>query len=264
MKITFLTLLFCTSITVFGQNVLLNEQFESGIPTDWTLINKDGLTPDASVSEYTDAWITVADPYDTNATNHCASATSFFTTTGNANRWLISPAITLANFGNVLKFKSASFDPSFPDNYTIKIGRDISKPDEFETLVTYLAEAPYWSEHELVFDTLGYNNETIYIAFVLISDDGNKLFLDDISFETEVNVGTNELGKITVNVFPNPTSDFIQVETNIENTTKEIYSIAGVKLFESTDTTLDVRSLKAGVYFIKINGTNQLVRFIKR
>ena len=69
---------------------------------------------------------------------------------------------------------------------------------------------------------------------------------------------------ITINVYPNPTNDFLNVTTSLDNSTKEIYSIAGVKLFETTDTTLDVRSLEAGVYFIKINGTNKLMRFIKR
>ena len=264
MKIIFIALLFSVSIAVFGQNVVLNEQFENGIPSDWTLINKDGLIPDSSVATYSNAWITVTDPFDTNAINQCASATSYFTTVGNANRWLISPAITLGGFGNVLSYKAASFDPSFPDNYIIKVGRDVSKPEEFETLVTYLAEAPYWKEHSLEFDTLGFNNETIYIAFVLTSDNGHKLFLDDISFVTEIPLATNELNTLTIQVYPNPTSDFLTVTTNLENTTKAIYSVAGVKLVETTEDTIDVRSLESGIYFVKTNGSNQLVRFVKK
>lgn len=253
------------SITAFGQTIIINEDFESGIPSSWTVINKDGLTPDASVSEYTEAWIGTTDPFDTSSTpNHCASATSFFTTTGNANRWLITPAITLAGFGNILEFKAASFDPSFPDNYMIKIGTDVNNPDGFTTLVTYLAEAPHWSTHSLNFDTLGYNNQTIHIAFVLISDNGHKLFLDDISFRVEDPVSTKETAAgVSVNIYPNPTADILNISVNGENVKKEIYNLAGQKLIQTTENAVNVQHLKPGIYLLKVENSDRLIKFIK-
>lgn len=253
------------SITAFGQTIIINEDFENGIPSSWTVINKDGLTSNASVSEYTEAWIGTTDPFDTNSSpNHCASATSFFTTTGNANRWLISPAITLADFGNILEFKAASFEPSFPDNYVIKIGTDVNNPDGFTSLVTYLAEAPYWSNHSLNFDTLGYNNQTIHIAFVLTSDNGHKLFLDDISFRVEDPVSTKEIkAGISVNIYPNPTTDILNISVNGDQLKKEIYSLAGQKLIQTTENAVNVQHLRPGIYLVKVEGSDRLIKFIK-
>lgn len=248
------------SFTLFGQNTILNENFENGIPSTWTILDKDGLTPNSDVSEYTNAWISLTDPFDTTHTNNCASATSYFTESGTANRWLVTPAITLANFGNVLTFKASSFDPSFPEDYTVKIGTDLSKPEMFTTLLTYVAETPYWSEHTLEFDTLGYNNETIYIAFVLSTTDGFKFYLDDVSFQTEVALATKNLTETTFQLYPNPAKDVITITSNAK---KEIFSITGEKLIETQAETVDISALNNGVYFVKIENSATILKFIK-
>lgn len=265
MKYQILILFTYISTLVFGQTNILDEKFESGIPASWKIVNQDGLTPESSVSEYTQAWITVNDPYDTSATvNQCASSTSYFTTAGNANRWLITPSLSLANYGNILRFKAASFDPSFPDSYTIKIGTDTTDLSTFQTIVTYISEAPYWSEHLMNLDTLGFNNQTIFIAFVLTSNNGFKLFLDDINFTIEDPLATENIAlQQTVQVYPNPTSDYLNFTATPENTFKYIYSLEGKQIASTESNQIDVRDLKAGVYFVKIDGINQLIRFIK-
>ncbi len=58
-----LTLAFLWSmIPVFGQTVVMSTDFQQGIPTNYTLVDNDGNTPDPLVAEYTSAWITVVDP----------------------------------------------------------------------------------------------------------------------------------------------------------------------------------------------------------
>jgi hypothetical protein len=264
MKYSILVLFIAFASISYGQTKILDETFESGIPSSWKVVNQDGLTPENAVSEYTQAWISVTDPFDTSATvNHCASSTSYFTTTGNANRWLITPSLSLANYGNVLRFKAASFDPSFPDNYAIKIGTDTADLSTFETLVTYIAEAPYWSEHLLNLDTLGHNNQSIFIAFVLNSDNGFKLFLDDINFTIEDPLATENLALNTLQIYPNPTSDFLNFNLVGEKVIKEIYTLDGKKITQSIDNKIDVRDLKAGVYVVKIAGFSRLLKFVK-
>ncbi|HRO76525.1 MAG TPA: choice-of-anchor J domain-containing protein [Crocinitomicaceae bacterium] len=260
MKHTLLYLFSFLSFTSFSQDTILNENFENGIPSTWTILNQDGFTPHSAVSEYTNAWISVTDPFDTTQTNNCASATSYFVENGNANRWLITPALTLASFGNVLTFKAASFDPSFPEDYTIKIGTDLSKPETFTTLLTYIAETPYWSEHTLEFDTLGYNNETIYIAFVLATSDGFKFYLDDVSFQTEVALATKNLTETTFQLYPNPAKDVITITSNAK---KEIFSITGEKLLETQAETFDISALNSGIYFVKIENSAEILKFVK-
>lgn len=262
MKYTIALLFIAATFGIHAQNTVLSEDFENGIPSDWKIVNRDNLTVDTTVYEYTNAWITTEDPYDDTTDNQCASATSFFTTIGNAERWLITPAITLADHGNLLTYRAASFDPSFPDNYAIKIGTDADDLASFETLVTVLAEAPYWSTHKFEFDTLGYNNQTIYLAFVLISDNGHKLYLDDIQFETEVNLATAEASLPNIEIYPNPTSNILHV-INGNDLNKSIYTIQGELLLDTTTNQIDVSTFPAGIYFLQLENHPTPVQFIK-
>lgn len=263
-QITLIAIAFLTA-NLYGQNNVLNENFDNGIPTTWTIVNKDGLTVDPSVSDFSEAWISVLDPYDDTTANLCAGATSFFTTTGNANRWLISPAFSLADTGNVLTFRAASFDPSFPDNYTIKIGSDLNHLENFQTVITVLAETPEWTSHSLAFDTLGFNNQTVYIAFVLTSDNGNRLFIDDVSFDTNLNLSTNEIVAKAedIHVYPNPVADYLFVEDD-DASIKKIFNGIGQEILSTKSNPISVKELKNGIYFLQIEGKNKSISFIKR
>lgn len=247
--------------SITAQSILLDEDFEQGIPSAWTLVNKDGLTPDESVAEYTEAWITVADPL-TDSVNRCASSTSFFTSAGKANRWLITPAITLEDEGNLLEFRAASFDPSFPDTYTIKIGEDLNKLDEFETVLTFISESPSWKKHSVFLDTLGHSGKTVYIAFVLTTDNGHKLFLDDIQVKTKQHLSVTEAEKLKITMYPNPTIDYLTI-TGAEGIRKEVYGITGARVLSTYDDVMDVQHLYPGVYILKFENSNQFVKFIK-
>lgn len=246
----------------FAQTALINEDFSMGIPSSWKIVNKDNLIVDSSLqAEFPYAWNSVLDPFDTNSVNRCVGATSFFTTVGNANRWLITPAFSLADYGNILTFKAASFDPSFPDNYVLKIGTDTSDLNSFTGLVTYLAEAPYWSEHSFTIDST-YNNQTVFLAFVLTSDNGHKLFLDDIKVVTQDPVSTNNLTADKFSVYPNPTTDLINI-TNAFGLQKNVISLAGQVLISTDSDQINTSNLSAGIYLLQIEGKNELIKFIK-
>ena len=58
-KTLFLTLL---TFQILGQVTVFEADFQGGIPVQMTLIDNDFNTPNGAVSEYTDAWICVADP----------------------------------------------------------------------------------------------------------------------------------------------------------------------------------------------------------
>lgn len=263
MKKLIYVLLF-SSTTLLGQTNILNEGFESGIPSGWTILNKDGLSADPSIPEYNDAaWIDILDPFDdTLQANHCAASTSYFTTSGSANRWLITPPLTLSGFGNILEFRAASFDPSFPDNYVIKIGTDVNHPENFVNLISIIAEPPYWTTHTFDLDTLGYNNQTIYVAFILNSNGGNRLFLDDINFRINDPMATKEIAQTFFEVYPNPTVNDLYIKS-ADGLSKEIYDLQGNKLIQTTENHFDVSGLNKGIYLLKVEGNNSITRFVK-
>lgn len=73
---------------------------------------------------------------------------------------------------------------------------------------------------------------------------------------------------LKVSVFPNPTSDFLQINSPSAITSVEIYSFQGQKLVSySNQKKIDVRDLSNGLYFLKVKdefGKLQTVKFIKK
>jgi len=107
MRICFYTVLFL-SFCSFGQGmVIFNEDFQQGIPANFTMLNLDLNAPNAQVSEFNASWITVLDPE--NPLDTLAAATSFFENPDTANRWLITPSISLGAFGNYLTWNANDF-----------------------------------------------------------------------------------------------------------------------------------------------------------
>ena len=84
-------------------------------------------------------------------------------------------------------------------------------------------------------------------------DDGIFMVSNTFYFTTEFD-GVDESQNANINIYPNPTSDFINVE-GIDPQTITIYSLDGklVKTVEGTNV-VDVRDLDEGVYLINIDG----------
>ena len=119
-KYSLLVIIFCFYFSGQSQTIFFEDFEGTGgtFPTGWTLFNVDGLTPNASVSYMTNAWIVRADP--NNAANIMATSTSWYTPAGVSNDWMMSPPITLTN-NNVLSWDAYSPDAAFPDGYEVRI-----------------------------------------------------------------------------------------------------------------------------------------------
>lgn len=256
------------TVTVNAQTVAYSEDFQSGLPVSYTIVDNDGLTPDASVSEFTAAWIEYVDP--DNITDTVAASTSYFDPTGSADRWLITPAITLGNYGNFLYWEAKSHDASYPDGYQILISTTDTQISSFtDTLDAVQTESEYWQSRDLNLSELGYDTpQTVYIAFVNRTNDGFKLYLDDISVEIEdprglKPAGLNDLNAEMINIYPNPTGDFLQLSVTHDRV--RIYARDGKLVLESNEKSIDVRSLVEGYYFIDIETSKGSIRktFIK-
>ncbi len=254
------------SIT-FSQTEILNENFDSGIPATWTLIDVDQQLPNAAVSEYTNAWIAKPDP--DSLANIAVSSTSYYNPVGKADKWLITPAVTLGMYGNFLTFKAKSYDPSFPDNYKILISTGNQIADFMDTVALIVQETPYWIDREFSLNTNpAFNGQTVYIAFVNTTNDGYALFLDDIIVRKEdpLNVMKPEMASIRIS--PNPTTDYLNIKSDEVVTAYQIISMDGKVVQNSkldASQKIQVSLLQPGVYFVKLNVNNQwsTQKFIK-
>lgn len=245
------------SINVSAQTQVYSEDFQNGLPVNYTIFDNDGFTPDILVIEYADAWISLADPAD--STDSIVGSTSFFDPVGQADRWLITPSIVLGAYGNSMFWDAKSHDPSFPDDYIVLASKTDTQIASFtDTLVSILAESADWNYHELNLSEAGLDNETVHIAFVNRTDDGFKLYLDSISVWKENPVGLNALAPFEVNVYPNPTNGKVNIGGDFDFVT--VHSSTGALLLESTSNLIDLSSYDLGVYLISVQNGDRIYR----
>lgn len=262
--IFFLTLVLTFS-KINAQVTLFNVDFQNGIPSNFSMINNDGLTPDPVVSEYTTAWISTIDP--SNVTDSIAASTSFFSPIGTASRWLITPKVKLGTFGNFIEWNARSQDASFPDDYLVLISRTTPTIAAFEDTIAKLsAEYVDWTTRTVDLSLKGFNDDSVYVAFVNKTNNGYKLYVDDIRIWKEDPASLIEVSNVnTVDVFPNPSSDFVKISTIDAFKSASFYTLNGQEILTSTNQKIDINAIENGVYFISIvtlKGTI-LVRFVK-
>lgn len=256
-----LSLLIITTAS-FSQTDLLLEDFQNGIPNNWTVVNNDNLTPVFSV--YTNAWISIVDPENSNDT--VASSTSYFSPVGSANRWLITPAITLGSFGNYVDWNAKSQDASVPDSYLVLVSKTDNQLSSFTDTVGIVQEENFeWTNRQIDLSLNGYNNETIFVAFVNNTNDGFKLYLDSIHLRKDDYLTLDKMDKLPFSIFPNPTNSIINIQSTENINSIFILNEYGQVIRESNKKLIDVSDLNSGVYFIKIesNESSSIQKFIK-
>jgi hypothetical protein len=244
-----------------AQTVVLNEDFQQGFPSDWTLHN-DTNEVHSSVNMFTEAWIALPDPE--NPTDTVAASTSYFTTPADADRWMVSPAVTLGAFGNYLSWKAKSHDPSFPDNYRVMISTSPDPASFTDTLADVLTESFLWQDREINLSELGFDNQTVYLAFILTTYDGFKLYLDDIVVRKDDPLAVPREELAVLRVFPNPCSDQLLISGEAEIEAVEICNAAGKIVLRENSTSVNTAALADGVYLARIRTSSGSVvkRFV--
>lgn len=255
-----LTLIIVAFVTVSqAQTQVYLEDFDNGIPATSTIVDNDGFTPHSSTADFSDAWIALADPFD--STDTIVGSTSYFDPTGTADRWLITPQITLGAYGNFLYWEGRSEDPSFPDGYFIFASRTDTQLSSFtDTLGVVNAElASEWRNDTINLSEFGLDGETVHIAFVNRTFDGFKLYLDSISVYVEDPVGLEEQEILSVDIFPNPTGNRLNFSLLADEVT--IWNLSGTQVgsFENV-TSISMSDLAEGMYWVSIKKGNALAR----
>ncbi len=251
MRFLVLIFVFCSS-GLNAQTTLLDTDFQSGIPTSYSLLDNDGLSPDPLVSEYTNAWIVVPDPE--NLLDTVASSTSYFSPVGTANRWLITPQLTLGSYGNLLQWEAKSQDASFPDDYLVLVSTtDMAITSFTDTIGYIIGENATWTTRQVDLSEQLYDDSVVYIAFVNVTEDGFKLYLDDIKVIKDDPSNVEEMAyQINVSVFPNPTSEILNIESDQKFNYLKLSNINGQEVSYSESNQLNIIDFPKGIYFLHI------------
>ncbi|MEX1190346.1 MAG: choice-of-anchor J domain-containing protein [Brumimicrobium sp.] len=254
MKLFYSLLVLSIYFSANAQVDILVENFDnSGLPSGWTRVDNDNNTPAEDVNEYTKAWIYKEDPI--NAGNGTFSSTSYFDPIDRADRWLITPQVTLGSSGNYISWKGLSHDASFPDSYKVMISTTSNDISDFtDTLVVISNELPEWTDR--LMDLEEYADETIYLAFVNTTFDGFKLYLDSVYVREQdpLSIEEYEAKSNDTKVFPNPTTDKLNISGD-HISEIEIHSVTGNVIYKSEENftnNISMAKYPEGVYFVSI------------
>lgn len=235
----------------FAQTDILMEDFQSGIPATFTIIDNDGLIPNAAVSEYTEAWISKVDPDDNS--NLTASSTSYFEPIGVSSRWLITPSLTLGAFGNFFSWQAKSHDASFPDSYLVMVSTTDTQVASFtDTLYVGFQESQYWTTHEVNLSEAGYDNQTVHLAIANRTYNGFKLYVDSMRVWKEDPVSVSQIATIDFSVYPNPTNNSITVNSDAAIELISVVNLNGETILTSNNKMVDLSNIAAGIYLIEV------------
>jgi len=241
------------SLSAATQTVLFEEDFNYSdiIPPYWTSIDGDGLTPAASVSNFTSAWIGVYIPAGLSE-DTCVASTSYYNPAGQSADYLISPKLSLPTYSKLV-WSARSYDASYPDSYVVLISTTDSLAAAFtDTLMMVVDETYYWNKRSVQLDLEGYANQDVYIAIKNITYDGYILYVDKVKLLGSDNLFVSEESNSVYSVYPNPCQDQITISNFKPGDLVNIYSMDGKLLASSNEPVVNVSSLNAGTYLIKI------------
>lgn len=183
MKRIFTLIAFCMlTMTALAQNVVFSETFSNGWPSSFIRVNRDGRPAANQVLATfgSDAWIARAiGPADS-----VAASTSWTNPTGVADRWMITPPISINSANNVLRWRARIVDANNPDGYQVFV-RPVTSPNDTNTagftnqVFTIAAENQNWTNRTV--NLSAFNGQTVRIAFRNNSNDKYILNLDDIT-----------------------------------------------------------------------------------
>lgn len=240
---------------VSAQDTLLFENFNAGWPSGWMRYNQDGLTPDASVLFVNDAWVIGEDTDSTGMMDSCAISTSWYDPMGQSDDWMVLPSITLGN-NNYMAWEAKSEDPSFAEDYEIWISTTGATPGDFLTDSLYyqvLGESPFWTTQKILLDSFAM--QTVNIAFRNVSDDNFLLFIDNITITENDPLSTQEINTPSISIYPNPTSDFIYLNSSSKIEHYALYSISGkfITKEQYLGNPIQIAHLEKGIYILKLS-----------
>lgn len=129
-------------------------------------------------------------------------------------------------------------------------------------------EVKYYVEEELQYTLDNFSQSNIYGIRMLHNNYGHDAYYDNIRI-TSSTLGVEDQESENIKIYPNPTSDFINLQLQSSQNLKEvvIYNITGKQVSIQNTSKVDFRSLAAGTYIIKISlddGQSLIRKVIKK
>lgn len=176
--------------------------------------------------------------------------------------WIITPAITLAESGNVFSFYAKASDATYSqENFNVAISTSGTDLEDFE----YLAEdeLPAVMEwEEFTYDLDEYAEQEVYLAIQHIGADQFGFMLDDFKvIADDLSVGEHKFAGFKHYL----TQNLLHLSAHEPIKNIEIYNLLGQRVLaqsvNTTQTQIDMSSLNSAIYIAKVNVNNHIKSF---
>jgi Secretion system C-terminal sorting domain len=231
-KITLLAIIILSSINTFSQ-IIFAENFETTTnlsASGWSFYNDNHTLNNGYDSIFTNAWEIVDWAEET--PNKAASTSSAFNEIGPADRWLVSPSITIPDNATniILTFKARSFD-IFPhqDGFKLKISSTSNSKTSFTTTLLSIPNTPnilLGQVSNTTVDLSAYAGQTIYLAWIDDFENGNILAIDDIELSSSI-LSVTDYSTNHFLVSPNPNNGTFKINSSEAISEIKIYDVLG-------------------------------------
>ncbi len=138
--------------------------------------------------------------------------------------------------------------------------------DGGETWINIADEEVMFLNSSNVFSSTDFNFYDEFVD-VFVGTSGLGVIKFTIDLTTLKVIDSDLLSKNSTVIYPNPTSDFVNVVSKEEINSVEIYSLTGQKILSSSSNKVSVSHLNNGIYLVKIqlqNGKTETQKLIKK
>jgi len=103
------------------------------------------------------------------------------------------------------------------------------------------------------------DNDRFYFAMDY-KKSGQELFITDVVEELNTNESQTSKSERRIIIYPNPTDDIVNVKLDNNEIVEhiEIIDISGKKILESKNSTINIKGLSAGIYFIQVKTNTKI------
>ena len=253
-----------------AQALPFTENFDSGMPACWTILDEDG---DGYSWEPSTAPVSYFSGVDLSGTGYndsygfilSGSYSNALSSALSPDNWLITPALSIPSEGAKLSFYVAAQDEDYAnEHYGVYVSTTNTNASSFTLLYEEDLDAEggpraggAWKQKNV---NLPYGGQTIYLAIRHFNcNDQFLIDIDDFTVTAGVGIENHDVNTV---VFPNPAKDVLNINSTANINRVEVYNMMGqmVGMYNVNDMNAQINTtnFSNGVYTVKIateNGT---------
>lgn len=257
------------TITVFGSAVdcsnprtlPFSEDFESGMPACWTILDQDGdgITWEDSynpVSYYSGVDLSGSGYGDSDG---FVLSGSYSNVSGvlYPDNWLITPALVIPSNGAKLTWYVSAVDANYAAEYYEVMLSTSLDPSTFTSVFNETLQSDQWEQRSVNISG-DFAGQNVYVAFRNYNTTDIFLMkIDDINVTSGTGIENHELN---ATIFPNPANNVLNINANSNINRVEVYNMMGQMVgsynVNDVNTQISTTSFANGVYTVKISTEN--------